>query len=78
MSVKIVAPVVVKPEIDSKKASVKLSADELNKYGREPNALKSSQIHVLIINPSLVPYTFSSLRRGVNMRIPQTKVMSAE
>ena len=78
MSVIIVAPVVVKPDIDSKKASVKLSIDPLKIKGKVPKRLKIIQIPVTMIYPSFFPYTFSSFRRGVNTIAPVAIVISAE
>jgi hypothetical protein len=52
-SVKIEAPVVVKPETVSKKASVKDGIAPENKKGSEPKKEKSSQPKVTMANPSL-------------------------
>jgi hypothetical protein len=73
-----VAPVVVKPEIDSKKASPKLLIEPLIINGRVPKMLKISQMPVIIMYPSLFPKIFSSLRRGVKDNTPVTIAIKAE
>ena len=49
MSVIIVAPVVVKPDIDSKKASPKLLIDPLKRNGNVPKRLKINHVAVTIM-----------------------------
>ena len=53
-SLKMLAPVVVNPEIVSNSASVKLGISPLNTNGRAPMALSSTQARVTTTNPSLV------------------------
>ena len=53
-SLKMLAPVVVNPEIVSNSASVKLGISPLNTKGRAPMALSSTQARVTTTNPSLV------------------------
>src|SRR5512141_306439 len=53
-SLMMLAPVVVKPEIDPKNASPKDFTDPLRRNGRVPKRLKISQAPVTIIYPSLL------------------------
>ena len=78
MLVSIVAPVVVHPDIDSKKASPKLVIEPLIRKGNVPKILNISHIPVTIIYPSLFPKILSSLRRGVKTKTPVTIVINAE
>ena len=50
---KIVAPVVVKPDIVSNKADIGCSITPENKYGKDPNIVTVSQPNVTTPNPSL-------------------------
>jgi hypothetical protein len=49
MSCRIVAPVVEKPDIVSKKASVKSGIDPLSTYGRVPKSENITQMRVTTI-----------------------------
>jgi hypothetical protein len=75
--VRIVAPVVVKPDIVSKKALVKLGISPDIKKGRHPNREKKVHPNVTIANPSLA---LTSCVNFVNLkaRNPRLNVMSAE
>jgi hypothetical protein len=75
--VRIVAPVVVKPDIVSKNASVKLGISPESKNGRQPNREKKTHPNVTIANPSLA---LTSRINLVNLkaRNPRLNVMSAE
>ncbi len=53
ISVKIDEPVVVKPEIDSKKASVNVEIECAKRYGKVPNTPRASQLNVTISTLSL-------------------------
>ena len=75
--VRIVAPVVVKPDIDSKKASPKLVIEPLIRNGKVPKMLKIIQVPVTIMYPSLCPKILSSLRRGAKTKTPVTIAIRA-
>lgn len=64
--VNMVAPVVVKPDIDSKNASVKLPVTPLSMYGRAPNKEIEIQEMVNIRYPSRLPM---ALRKGTRFDI---------
>jgi len=80
MSVKIVAPVVVMPDVDSKKAFVNEGIVPLNRKGREPKIAKRSHDNVTEIKLSLLPINLVFFRIPVGKKInnPQVKVMMPE
>ena len=51
-SLKMLAPVVVKPEIVSNKASVKEGISPVRQKGRQPKKLRSIQLREVAIQPS--------------------------
>jgi len=69
---------VVKPDIDSKKAFPKLVIEPLIRNGNVPKVLNISQIPVTMIYPSLFPKILSLLRRGVKTKTPATIAIRAE
>jgi hypothetical protein len=71
-----VAPVVVNPDMVSKKASVRLGMAPEMRKGRHPNKEKNIQPRVTIPNPSLA---LKSLFRFVSLkkRNPVIKVITA-
>ena len=77
MPVKIVAPVVVKPEIDSNKASVKDKLGEsMSIKGTEPNSPSTDQNKTVMIKPSRI---LSSLRlplKGNHMQKPPRRLIN--
>ena len=62
ISVRMDAPVVVKPDIVSKKASVKLGIAPEKYNGRHPTAADKIQLEVTSKNPSRVVSKYSGLR----------------
>jgi hypothetical protein len=74
MSFKIDAPVVVKPETVSKKASTKSGMEPEKRYGKEPN--KEIAIHVKTTekNVSLTEYSVTSFLVKINPENPEKKV----
>ena len=69
MSLKIVAPVVVKPDIDSKKASTNVVEFSLNKKGNAPNNEKISHTVPTIKYPSFLPrfcFVFLNMNEIIN------------
>jgi hypothetical protein len=77
MSVRIVAPVVVKPEIVSKNASVYVGTTPAKTKGSAPNADASSQPKVTMAKPSRTRK--SRVRLVLRARInPEAAVIPAE
>ncbi len=74
MSRRIVAPVVVNPDIDSKKASVRLSIDPVVKKGRHPKNVKLIQQRLTRRKPSFVVNSLGLEPKGhtkpLKIRIP--------
>ena len=62
ISVRIEAPVVVNPDMDSKRASVKLGMAPERKRGRQPTKAESTQLELTSRNPSRVERLKGCLR----------------
>ena len=80
MSLIIVAPVVVIPDVDSKKAFGNEEVAPLNRKGREPNRAKRNQDKETEIKLSLFPImlVFVLMPVGKAIAIPQAKVIRPE
>lgn len=78
-SVITVAPVVVKPDIHSKKASVKEGNTPLNIKGNEANAERLIQLQTTIRKPSVLPiflrFSLTGIIKGTK---PATKVIKTD
>ena len=71
-----VAPVVVKPEIDSKIASVKDRIGRFERYkGEAPKIPSTTQNRATTINPSLNLSSFHACRAGDQINNPEKTVI---
>ena len=75
MSLRILIPVVEKPDIDSKNASVKLSTSPLKINGNAPIKDIAIQLKVTDMNPSLLPLLSLFLYVDKNNDIPIVAVI---
>ena len=78
ISFKIDDPVVVKPDMVSKKALVKSGIELLIRNGKLPKKEKSTQTEVTIINPSRFPISFLTFLVKAKMINPVAEVIRVE